>query len=186
MISWLTLGVAGFSQVPEFSQQYKQRLGGGITELATVVSQFGADAASEGLTREEALSALKNSGEEFPQTRGISMEKAILRYENLLAQRSAMENAGPFMQPVHLFKSPDSQIFSGTLSAFKPGIQLTLEGLFWGLVGVGFLGGGCGLLPVAAIRYRAKRKREPRVTLDPLVSSEGGSVGIDESRPGRL
>ena len=69
--SWTTLcaalGFLGFSQAPEFSQQYKQRINGGIAELKPVIEKFDADAKSEGLDREGALEALKASQESLPQ-----------------------------------------------------------------------------------------------------------------------
>jgi len=70
VLGWATLGLATFSQAPEFSQQYKQRLGGAINELATVVRQFDEDATSQGLTRQEALDTLQTSQEEFPRKAG--------------------------------------------------------------------------------------------------------------------
>ena len=43
------------SQSPEFAQQYRQRLGGAVDELARVVSNFERDAARSNMTVEEAL-----------------------------------------------------------------------------------------------------------------------------------
>jgi hypothetical protein len=40
----LLIGIAA-SQVPEFAQQYRQRLGGAIDELARVIGEFDSDAA---------------------------------------------------------------------------------------------------------------------------------------------
>ncbi|MEM9277793.1 MAG: DUF2937 family protein [Pseudomonadota bacterium] len=168
--AFASAGLLTFSQAPEFSQQYKQRLGGGINELATVVSQFEKDAADQGLTRDQAIDALKESSEDFPQVRGVSIEKIFRRYENLLAQRQVMENANPIMQPLHLIQYPDAKILSGTLNAYRPGVQLTLEGLFWGLLGFGLIG-GIGRAPISVARFRARRKREPKVTADPWIDA---------------
>ena len=48
-------GAASFSQFPEFSQQYIQRMGGAVDELSRFVAEFDADAAELGLSREVAL-----------------------------------------------------------------------------------------------------------------------------------
>ncbi len=160
-----SLGVATFSQAPEFSQQYKQRLGGAINELATVVRQFDENAASEGLSREEALQTFDSTTEEFPRKHAESMRSTINRFESLLLQRKAMEDAGPFMQPVHILRYPDTDLLTGAFNAYKPGIQLTGEGLLWGALGGGLLA-GAGRLPVSVARRRARKRREPRVTLD--------------------
>ncbi|MEM9333025.1 MAG: DUF2937 family protein [Pseudomonadota bacterium] len=159
----IVTGVVIFGQAPEFSQQYKQRLGGGINELASVVSQFEKDAASQGLTRAQALDQQNNSNEAFNQLRGKSMESHIKRYENLLMQRQAMQTASPVMQPVHLLRRADVEILSDTLAAYKPGLQLTFEGTLWALVGGGIVG-GLGRAPVSAMRFRAKRRRAPKVS----------------------
>ena len=87
----------------------------------------------------------------------------IQRYENLLAQRQAMESASAVMQPVQLARRADIEILSGTLSAYKPGLQLTLEGIVWALVGGGLIG-GLGRAPVSAMRYRARKRRIPKVS----------------------
>ncbi|MEM7068316.1 MAG: DUF2937 family protein [Pseudomonadota bacterium] len=165
VFGWAGLGLASFSQAPEFSQQYQQRLGGAINELASVVSQFDKDARAEGLTREEALDALKTSKEDFPRRRGLSMERVINRFDSLVDQGAAMETATSYMQPVHLLRSPDQELFSGTVKDFKPGVQLTAAGLLWGGLGAGLLG-IFGRAPISYSRYRARKKREPRVTPD--------------------
>ena len=43
------LGGVTTSQLPEFAQQYRQRLGGAIDALTQVVEEFRADAAAHGL-----------------------------------------------------------------------------------------------------------------------------------------
>ncbi|MGI9353171.1 MAG: DUF2937 family protein [Rhizobiaceae bacterium] len=169
VIGYAALGFLTLSQAPEFAQQYKQRIGGGITELASVVNQFERDAVNQGLTRQQALEVLAKSGEAFPKSRGRSMERVITRYENLLRQRNALENSSTIMQPVHLIRYPDRQTMSGTLSVFKPGVQLTLSGIMWGLVGGG-LGAGLAKLPISVSRQISKRKRVPKVTPDPFKS----------------
>ncbi len=41
------------SQIPEYAQQYRQRLGGAIDELRTIVARFDEDSAREGLTEQQ-------------------------------------------------------------------------------------------------------------------------------------
>ena len=45
-------------QGPEFTQQYRQRLGGALDELKRVVSAFDADAARQSITPVEAIARL--------------------------------------------------------------------------------------------------------------------------------
>ena len=47
--------LVAFSQLPEFAQQYAQRLGGAISELKVIVADFDRDAANSQLSREDAI-----------------------------------------------------------------------------------------------------------------------------------
>jgi hypothetical protein len=49
------------SQLPEFAQQYRQRFGGAIDELAVIVARFDAHARVNDLTRSDALTKLAQS-----------------------------------------------------------------------------------------------------------------------------
>ena len=155
------LGLAALSQFPEFAQQYRQRIGGGIDELATVIADFDKDAAERGLNREQGLVALGNSVEELPQLRAKSMRKTIDRFENLTDQRDALEQAAPAWRPIHVLKYPDPQTLKGAWEIFEPAVPLTLAGLIWG--GAGALGAGLiGRAPVSLTR-RARRRRQDRM-----------------------
>ena len=74
-------GLAIFSQAPEFAQQYRQRIGGAVDELKTVVVDFDKDAANSQLSRSRALNKLTSSSEQFARDRGQSMTKTIGRFE---------------------------------------------------------------------------------------------------------
>ena len=57
MLTGATVLVAAVttSQLPEFAQQYRQRLGGAVDELRTIVQRFDADAQAAGMDRTQAL-----------------------------------------------------------------------------------------------------------------------------------
>ena len=154
-----SLGIAAFCQFPEFAQQYRQHLAGGIGELQAVIEMFDKDAEKEGLDREGALEALINSSESLPQSRGQSMAKTIDRYENLVAQSARLEAASPLMQPVHVLQYPDAKILDGTWKIFKPAIPLTGASAIWGAIGA-FLATLFGRAPVSIHRRRTLRKQE--------------------------
>ncbi len=71
------------SQYPEYAQQYHQRLGGAVEELATVIENFDQDATSQNLTRDQALARYQSSDDHFLVERGKSMAETVARYENL-------------------------------------------------------------------------------------------------------
>ena len=129
------MGAAFFAQAPEFAQQYRQRLGGAVEELRRVVVQFDADAAQYGLSRGEAMRRYNNSTDGFFQTRGLSMNEVMSRYEHIDGQLSEMQSTGVLMRPLLVAKRPDDEIMRATWSEFRPAMPTTPEGGVYGLAG---------------------------------------------------
>lgn len=72
----IALGFALFcgliaSQLPEFAQQYRQRLGGAIDELTAIVDQFAAEAASQGMDASKAIAQLEANTIPWRATGGV-------------------------------------------------------------------------------------------------------------------
>jgi hypothetical protein len=82
-------GGAVFSQSPEFAQQYRQRIGGALDELQTIVSPFEAQAAKFGLEREAALETYTASQSPFLVGQGQTMRETIERYIKLSLQQAS-------------------------------------------------------------------------------------------------
>ena len=140
----LVFGVTG-SQVPEFVQQYKQRLGGAVDELSAFVRQFDADAQASGLTREAALEEYAGSDSVFLGRRGESVVDLIQRYERLATHKLVIENAGPVTRAVSFFEGMDKEIATRTLDDYEPAVPVTMEGGIFAGAGIlaaliGFLG----------------------------------------------
>ncbi len=125
-------GAAAFSQFPEFSQQYVQRLGGAVDALAQVVDEFDANAAQNGLSREQALAQI--TGTSFLDQHGTDMRATFQRYESLKGQLAQMHGAGPFMRAYHA-ASLDGQLARAAYHNYKPALPLTLEGGIFALLG---------------------------------------------------
>ena len=84
-------GAAAFSQFPEFSQQYVQRLGGAVDALAQVVDDFDKSASAEGMTRAQALDQMQ--GADFVERRRDDMERTFERHTALRADLETMSQA---------------------------------------------------------------------------------------------
>ena len=138
------IGGAAASQFPEFSQQYRQRLGGAVDALAEVVADFDASAQAEGLSREAALTQLK--GTAFLDRRRTDMTRTFDRYARLRSDQVALEGAGPFMRAYHVARSADADVAVAALDTFEPAVPLTAAGGIF--AGSGFL---AGLLAVWAV-----------------------------------
>jgi Protein of unknown function (DUF2937) len=159
MVSMFMGGLMGVgaSQAPEFAQQYSQRLGGAVDELRTVVQQFDADARRNGLGREGGLLKLEQSQDRFLTARGESTRQMIRRFEQLQAQKAAMDAPDVLTRVGAMVKGYDPEIARRAMGDFRPAAPLTLEGLFFGLLG--FLAGvvitGIAVLPMGRRRARA-------------------------------
>lgn len=134
----LILVVGGFSlasQGPEFAQQYRQRLGGAVEELKTVVADLDRDAAAVSTSRSAALEGMVASSDPFTRSRGESMKSTVKRYENLANQQAALQTSAPVWRPLVVFQSMDQKIANDAYTEFEPAIPLTVSGVFWGLAG---------------------------------------------------
>lgn len=130
------IGAAGISQVPEFSQQYAQRLGGAIDELSAIIERFDEDAAASGLSREEGLGRYRISPDAFLIDRGASMEVVFERHEQLVTQRQALDTATPLERLPALTRYFDTDVGAAALDEFNPAIPITLEGLAYAAGGL--------------------------------------------------
>ncbi len=158
-------GAAGLSQFPEFSQQYTQRLGGAVDELARVVADFDASAAAEGLTRDAALAEM--TGTAFVDRRRGDMARTIARHARLEADLAALRAAGPFTRALHPARFGDADLLQATAADFRPALPLTFAGVSFG--GIGLVAGALALsvlstlLRLLAMPFRRRRapRREP-------------------------
>lgn len=127
----------GFSQFPEFSQQYLQRLSGAVDELRAIVLAFDATAASAGLTREEALADL--DGSTFQSDLQAALAGQIQRYEDLSADYSALRKAEPLQRLAQVYRFNDPDLARRTWEDFRPAVPASTDGLIF--AGIGFAGG---------------------------------------------
>ena len=138
------LGGLVASQVPEFAQQYRQRLGGAIDELRRVVERFERDAQAVGQSRDGAVGQLSGNADELVRRQGEGMRVTIQRLETLDRQREAMISAGPFERLLVLVQNVDPAIAQAAYRDLEPAIPVTEEGV--ALAGGGFLAAWGGSL----------------------------------------
>ncbi|MEM9755565.1 MAG: DUF2937 family protein [Pseudomonadota bacterium] len=153
------VGAGALAQLPEYSQQYEQRLAGAVDELAVVVADFDRTAEAAGLSRDEALEEL--AGTEFLDGRNADMTRTVRRFERLSRQLDRLRRAGPLgraaLVPLHL----DSDVGRRALGEFEPGIPTTSAGLGFALAGfclgyIGWAGGATAMRRAGARRRRAE------------------------------
>ena len=99
LVIGLLCGFIG-TQWPEFSQQYRQRLGGALDELRRVVAAFDAEAASRSLTPAEGVARLKDNADPLARERGADIESDIAREARLEREIAELQGADPLRRLV--------------------------------------------------------------------------------------
>ncbi|MES0811844.1 DUF2937 family protein [Roseibium sp. SCPC15] len=127
------------SQLPEFSQQYRQRLGGAIDALEEVLADFKRDAAQFGLSLQEAIDRQLASDDPFIKARGNSMAAAEVRLSSLKQQQLELSGAGSIERLVIFARGFDRRLAQATMQDYQPAVPVTVAGLL--SAGAGALGG---------------------------------------------
>jgi len=60
------------TQMPEYWQQYRQRLEGAIDELSAIVMQFEKDSAAQGMTVRKGIAHLEENSDALARSRGVA------------------------------------------------------------------------------------------------------------------
>ena len=153
------LGAILAAQLPELVQQYTQRLGGAIDEVAAIVARFDADALSNNLTRDQAMAALSASNDDLVRRRGEDAAINVDRLENLEASRQELDTADPFGRLASFFSTADGDLLAATIEDFRPAVPTTPEGLICAVLG--FLFGWC-IIRLPAWPYRRWQEMKQR------------------------
>jgi len=133
------LGGAASSQLPEYSQQYRQRLGGAIDELTRVMAEFDADARRHGMTREQGIGRLSGNNDNFVSERGARLREDSARLARLERQLQTFQSAGPLRRIAIMASDLDPMTAQRAWANFEPAVPLSIEGA--ALAGGGFLAG---------------------------------------------
>jgi hypothetical protein len=133
------LGTVAFSQIPEFMQQYLQRLGGHLDEARRQLAQFRHAAEQSGLSLDHLITQTgANPDPAVAKLSGV-MTDAVARVEELQAAQSAIQNATLWDRPFVFLRNVDSEIARATWEIFKPAIPTTAEGLVYAAAGMAVL-----------------------------------------------
>jgi hypothetical protein len=97
-------------QLPEFAQQYRQRLDGTINEMQRVVTHFDEDAARSGYDRAAALKLMANNPEQLVRDQGIRIEENTKRLIRLRAQQDSFARSGSVLRLVAFFREFDPEL----------------------------------------------------------------------------
>ena len=141
----LLIGFA-MTQIPEFAEQYRQRLGGAIDELSAVVARFDSDSQQQGLTEQGGIERLQSNPDPFVKGRGTQMRDIVVRLQSLVETQKDMKDAGPIGRLTTLATRYDSMVAHRALQSFQPAVPASGEALVLGVIGFVFGGGLIHLL----------------------------------------
>lgn len=150
-----------FSQAPEFAQQYRQRLGGAIDELTTIIQSFDEQANHAGLDRQAAFNVYATSQEVFLRQQGETLRRSFLRYQSLSDQLEDLSAASPILRPLMIAHQPDQRIIINVWRDFVPALPVSIAGALWGGFGMLF-GAIIGIALSALIGMASNLRRGPR------------------------
>jgi Protein of unknown function (DUF2937) len=158
------VGAVLFSQIPEFIQQYLQRLGGHLDEARRQLGHFQEIATNAGLTLDGLMARSQGSPEPTVIQLGRLIRDTASRVDALAAAEAGIRSASLFSRPLVFLRHLDLSITRATWAVFKPAVPTTVEGLVYA---------GLGVLLMLALYYggvkypvrRAWRRRTERRTL---------------------
>ncbi|MFA6287857.1 MAG: DUF2937 family protein [Opitutaceae bacterium] len=153
-------GAVLFCQLPEFIQQYLQRLGGRLDEARRQLAQFTEVAAQSKLTLAEFITRTGHNADESVARLAGVMSDAVTRVDSLAAADLAIRNASLWEKPFVFFAHLDPSITHATLSIYKPAVPTTIEGLIYAVLGMLVILG----LYHGLIRYPIMKAAKPRPT----------------------
>ena len=130
------LGAVAFSQVPEFMQQYLQRLGGHLDEARRQLEQFRHSAELSGLTLDRLITQTSTNTDAAVAKLGVVMTDAVTRVDTLTAAQSALQDASLWSRPFVFLRHIDTSIAHATWAVFKPAVPTTAEGFVYSLCGI--------------------------------------------------
>ena len=130
------VGAVLCSQVPEFIQQYRQRLGGQRDEARRQLGQFQEIASNAGLTLDQLIAKSRGSIETTVAQLGQLMHDTVDRVSALSAADAAIRNASMFTRPLVFLRHVDLSVAHATWTIFKPAVPTTLEGAIYAAFGV--------------------------------------------------
>lgn len=130
------LGTVLFSQIPEFMQQYLQRLGGHLDEARRQLRHFQLAAEQSGLTLDRLIGQTSANADPAVAKLGGVMTEAMHRVDALAAAQAAMQQASLWSRPFVFLQHVDPPIARATWAIFKPAVPTTAEGLVYALGGM--------------------------------------------------
>ncbi|HVU23214.1 MAG TPA: DUF2937 family protein [Opitutus sp.] len=152
-------GAIAFSQLPEFMQQYLQRLGGHLDEARRQLELFRHTAAQSGLTLDQLIHQTATNSDAAVARLGGVMTGAVNRVQTLESAQAALLHATAWTRPFVFARDIDTGIARNTWAVFRPAVPTTPEGIAYAVLGIFALLGVYHAGVKWPIRRIARRRR---------------------------
>lgn len=153
------LGAVIFSQLPEFMQQYLQRLEGHLDEARLQLERFREAASQSGMTLDQLVADSGQNPDPAMGRLGGVVRALIARVDELASADAALRHASMWSRPFVFGAHLDRGIARATWVIFRPAVPTTAEGLLYAGAGIVLILGSyhlCVRGPVAGfLRKRA-------------------------------
>ena len=161
------VGAVAFAQLPEFMQQYLQRLGGHLDKARRQLAQFQDAAVRSGLTLDRLAADAQAQADPAIARLGRVIAETSSRVDDLASAESSLRSASAWTRPFVFLRHLDPGIARATASEFRPAVPTTAEGLVYAAAGlVVALGLYHGLVRYPVSRaWRARARTRPQPSL---------------------
>ena len=130
------LGAFIGSQIPQFMQQYSQRLAGHVDELHHLLNNLRQLATHSDKTLEQYIQKFATNADPDFAHQGEFMQQLVGRWQELEHALYHLVHSSIWARPYFFLKDLQTDIAQATLLSFQPGISLNLEGLCYAGAGV--------------------------------------------------
>ena len=133
LIAFVLGGLLGASQVPEFIQEYEQRLGGARDETTRLLSGFKAIARRSGETLYAYAARLADDEDVSVGETGKEIQGLVRRSKMLSDHSASLKASHRLLKPLFVAQDGDREIMAATWGAFYYTLTLDFE---FGLIGL--------------------------------------------------
>jgi len=153
------IGAAAFSQIPEFMQQYIQRLGGHVDEAQHHLGLIKKAAKLSGHSLSTYIETFLTDTDPTIVQQGQLIQRTIERARELAEALQAINNTSVFTKPFVFLAKIKYPIAKATLENFQPAVPITMENLIYALIGLFFALGFYQFVVKLPIRLIQKKKK---------------------------
>jgi hypothetical protein len=167
-------GAVLFSQLPEFMQQYLQRLEGHLDEARLQLERFRDAASKSGMTLDQLIAGAGQNPDPAMGRLGGVVGGAVERAGQLGAADDALRHATAWTRPFVFAAHADWSIAKATWAIYRPAVPTTAEGFSYAVAGIVIVLGAYHLGVRAPVAAWMRRRRAGTAGADLKSMDTGG------------